>query len=271
MTGGGYAMHRTERATSAPVASSHPAPAVTVPRPRLAERIKSGTTAHDAKSDETVAVLAAPIVIRHTSEAARLAARIRDVVVSALLLLLTLPLIVALAVAISIDSRGGPIFAQARLGRDAKQFRFYKFRTMWVDARERFPEMYAYAYTPDQIVDLRFKLVNDPRLTRIGRWLRRTSLDELPNLWNVLRGEMSLVGPRPEIPQMLPYYRAHQMAKFAVKPGLTGMAQVNGRNIIPFQETLRHDLHYVASRTFLLDARILLRTVWVVVWQWGAL
>jgi lipopolysaccharide/colanic/teichoic acid biosynthesis glycosyltransferase len=225
----------------------------------------------DARSPQVQVVLAAPIVVRNTSSAARVMARVRDIVIGALLLLLTLPLIGLLAVAISIDSPGGPLFAQARLGRDAKQFRFYKFRTMWVDARDRFPEMYAYSYTKDEISGLRFKVVNDPRLTRMGRWLRRTSLDELPNLWNVLRGDMSLVGPRPEIPQMLPYYRDDQLAKFAVKPGLTGMAQVHGRNIIPFQETIGHDLRYVAARSLVLDVHILLRTVWVVVWQWGAL
>jgi lipopolysaccharide/colanic/teichoic acid biosynthesis glycosyltransferase len=141
---------------------------------------------------------------------------------------------------------------------------------MWVDARERFPELYAYQYSDDEIRAMFFKVVYDPRLTRIGRHLRKTSLDELPNLINVVRGDMTLVGPRPEIPQMVRYYTPEQLKKFSVKPGLTGLAQVNGRAVLRFQETLVADMEYITRRSARFDMWILLRTVYVVFRRVGA-
>lgn len=187
------------------------------------------------------------------------------------MLLVTLPVIAALAVVIRLDSGGPVFFRQERVGRGGGTFTFYKFRTMYADARDRFPELYRYAYDDDELRSMYFKLPYDPRLTRVGRRLRRTSLDELPNLINVLRGDMSLVGPRPEIPEMLPHYLPHQLAKFAVKPGLTGLAQVSGRNILRFQETIGRDLDYVARRSFWRDLWILVKTPVVVILMIGAL
>lgn len=194
-----------------------------------------------------------------------------DVAIAIPVLLLSLPMIGILALIIKLDSKGPAIFRQTRLGKDGKPFQFYKFRTMLTDARERYPELYSYQYESREIEEMYFKLPWDPRLSRFGRHLRRTSLDELPNLINVVLGDMSLVGPRPEIPEMLPYYRPEQLAKFRVKPGLTGMAQVNGRNILRFQETITYDLEYVRRRSVGFDLRILLRTPLVVIRMLGAL
>lgn len=199
-----------------------------------------------------------------------IAKRVTDVVVSALLIVLTLPVMFLLWLLVRLDSRGPAIFRQDRVGKDGRVFRFYKFRTMYVDARERFPDLYAYDYSPEDVETMFFKLPHDPRLTRVGRRLRRTSLDELPNLLCVLLGRMTLVGPRPEIPEMVAYYSDAQLAKFSVKPGLTGLAQVSGRNILRFQETIAADLTYVENRSFRHDIVILLRTVKAVILMMGA-
>jgi lipopolysaccharide/colanic/teichoic acid biosynthesis glycosyltransferase len=194
-----------------------------------------------------------------------------DIILSLAVLIVFAPVMLLLAALIRADSPGPSAFVQQRVSRNGGTFRFAKFRTMYSDARERFPELYAYQYTESEISSMKFKLPNDPRLTRVGRWLRRTSLDELPNLFNVLRGDMALVGPRPEVPEMTDYYESHQLAKFVVKPGLTGLAQTRGRNILTFQQTIASDLEYVHTRSHWLDLQILLRTVWTVAVQFGAL
>jgi lipopolysaccharide/colanic/teichoic acid biosynthesis glycosyltransferase len=194
-----------------------------------------------------------------------------DIILSLATLIVFAPVMVLLAALIRADSPGPSVFVQERVSRNGGTFRLAKFRTMHADARERFPELYAYKYTESEINSMKFKLPNDPRLTRVGRWLRRTSLDELPNLFNVLRGHMALVGPRPEVPEMTEYYEPRQLAKFAVKPGLTGLAQTRGRNILTLQQTITADLEYVHTRSLWLDIRILFRTVWTVAVQFGAL
>ena len=141
---------------------------------------------------------------------------------------------------------------------------------MYVDARERFPELYRYAYDDEQMKTLVFKVKDDPRLTPQGRWLRKTSLDELPNFWNVLTGDMAFVGPRPEIPQMLPYYPGELRKKFSVRPGVTGLAQVSGRGNLTFRETAELDLQYVRQRSWRMDLYILLKSVKSVLLAVGA-
>lgn len=184
-----------------------------------------------------------------------------EVTVAIVALLLTLPVTLPLALLIRLTSPGPALFFQDRLGRGAKRFRFVKFRTMHVDARQRFPELYAYSYDDETIQRMKFKLDNDPRLTAVGRVLRKTSLDELPNFWNVLRGDMALVGPRPEIPEMLPYYKGDMRRKFDVRPGVTGLAQVSGRGYLGFMDTVALDLEYVRRRSLRYDLWILVRTV----------
>jgi lipopolysaccharide/colanic/teichoic acid biosynthesis glycosyltransferase len=175
-----------------------------------------------------------------------------------------------LAIIIRLDSPGPIIFRQYRLGENGQPFRFYKFRTMWVDARERHPELYAYRYSDTQIRSMYFKVLDDPRLTRFGAHLRKTSLDELPNLLNVVLGDMTLVGPRPELPEMLAYYTQQQLMKFSVKPGVTGLAQVTGRAVLRFQETIASDLEYCARRSLRFDFLILCRTVTTIIQRVGA-
>ncbi|HSZ70875.1 MAG TPA: sugar transferase [Solirubrobacteraceae bacterium] len=169
-----------------------------------------------------------------------------DVVVAAALLALTSPLLALAALAIRVESRGPIVYRQRRIGRDGAPFDMLKLRTM-VDGAEHIGAGLAVNE-------------NDSRITRVGALLRRTSLDELPNLLNVLRGEMSLIGPRPTVPVQVAQYTARQRGRLAVRPGITGWAQVNGRASLPWSERIELDLYYVEHRSLALDVRILWRT-----------
>ena len=161
------------------------------------------------------------------------------------------------------SAEGQPTFYRERRKSDyyGQPFAFYKFATMYPDARQRFPELYAYDYSHTDIQTLHFKIKNDPRIPPWARWLRRSSLDELPNFINVLRGDMTLIGPRPDIPEMTKYYTTEQQrAKLSVKPGITGFAQIRGRGDLSFQQTLDYDLEYVKTASFVLDIKILVLT-----------
>jgi lipopolysaccharide/colanic/teichoic acid biosynthesis glycosyltransferase len=196
--------------------------------------------------------------------------RLFEIVVAASALTLTAPIILILAIIIRRGSPGRPLFFQPRVGINGQLFNFVKFRTLYVDARRRFPELYAYRYSDDELRALKFKIVNDPRVTPQGRWMRTTTLDELPNFWNVLRGDMALVGPRPEIPEMLPYYKGEMLRKFSVRPGVTGLAQISGRGRLGFHETVELDVEYVKNRSLLLDLKIIALTVYKMVTRDGA-
>ena len=200
----------------------------------------------------------------------RMVRRVVDIVVSAIVLIATMPLMLIIGAIIKWDSPGPALFWQTRIGRGERPFRFVKFRTMHPDARERFPELYTYNYTQNEVQTLHFKTPDDPRHTRFGSWLRRTSIDELPNAVNVLLGHMTLVGPRPEIPEMWRYYSQTQRAKFSVKPGITGLAQTNGRGLLSLQKTIALDCQYVKERSLLIDVKILCQTVVTSVKGWGA-
>jgi len=191
----------------------------------------------------------------------RILYRAFEIVFAAAVLILTLPIMLVIAFLVKRGTPGPVLFFQERVGKGGKTFRFVKFRTMYVDAKKRFPELYRYAYDDNEIKTLVFKLKNDPRLSPQGRWLRKTSLDELPNFWNVLTGDMALVGPRPEIPQMVQYYEGEMLKKFQVLPGITGLAQVCGRGDLSFRETAQLDVKYVRERSLTLDLMILLRSV----------
>lgn len=188
--------------------------------------------------------------------------RTLECLIAAALLIATSPIMLLVAIIIRIDSPGPILFRQPRVGTNGRLFQFTKFRTLYVDAKARWPELYAYRYSPQQLEGLHFKVQNDPRVTRVGRWLRKSTLDELPNLWHVLLGEMALVGPRPEIPEMLPYYDRHTLKKFSVRPGVTGLAQVSGRGNLSFYDTVKYDVDYVERRSSLLDVKILASTVY---------
>jgi lipopolysaccharide/colanic/teichoic acid biosynthesis glycosyltransferase len=186
------------------------------------------------------------------------AKRTLDILVSTVALTLGLPVLALLAILIKRESPGPAIFSQERLGRHCRPFRFYKFRTMYTDWPTRFPQLASFDFDKGTLDQVFLQMADDPRVTPLGAFLRRTSLDELPNFWNILRGDMTLVGPRPELPAMLPYYESHE--KFEVTPGLTCWAQILGRGELNFPETVRLDVQYVRERSFLVDLRILVGT-----------
>lgn len=196
--------------------------------------------------------------------------RLLEIIIASAALLFFVPLLVAVALIIRKDSKGPVIFRQRRVAQGGRPFLFTKFRTLYADARERFPELYSYRYSVNEVDSLCFKLQNDPRVTPAGRWLRKSTLDELPNFWNVITGEMALVGPRPEIPEMLRYYNDEALRKFTVRPGITGLAQSSGRGNLRFLEGIEYDLEYVEKRSFTLDVQILWKTLSGIIRQEGA-
>jgi lipopolysaccharide/colanic/teichoic acid biosynthesis glycosyltransferase len=187
--------------------------------------------------------------------------RLFEIAVAGSVLLVSGPLLVAIGLYLRMGTPGPAIFRQQRMGKGAKNFPFIKFRTLYADARQRFPELYAYQYSPDEIQTMKFKIDPDPRVTPQGVWLRKSTLDELPNFWNVLRGDMALVGPRPEIPEMLQYYEGWMLEKYKVRPGITGLAQVSGRGNLSFMDTVKYDVEYVRTRSFWGDIKILFKTL----------
>ena len=189
-----------------------------------------------------------------------------DVVGAGLLLLLCAPLVAAAAIAIRLDSPGPVLFRQKRCGLHGRVFGVLKLRSMYVDAEERRAEL----LTLNEMDGPVFKIKHDPRVTRVGRWIRRLSLDELPQLWNVLCGEMSLVGPRPPIPGEVDQYDVAQRRRLSMRPGITCLWQVEGRNQIGFEEWVRLDLAYIDRWSLRLDAWILLRTLPAVLKGTGA-
>jgi exopolysaccharide biosynthesis polyprenyl glycosylphosphotransferase len=180
-----------------------------------------------------------------------------DIVLSAVGVVVLAPLMFAIAIAVRVSSRGPAMFTQVRAGRAGKPFKILKFRTMCHDAEERIGEV----ISPDDLVEPMFKLREDPRVTKVGRFLRRTSLDELPQLFNVLRGDMSLVGPRPEELWLVERYGETQRFRLEMRPGLTGPMQIHGRGELNFQERLAVEREYVENYSIRKDLKILLRTV----------
>jgi lipopolysaccharide/colanic/teichoic acid biosynthesis glycosyltransferase len=199
-----------------------------------------------------------------------LALRAFEIAVALGALLVTLPLMIVVAIMIRLDSPGPVLFWQPRIGLGGRPFQFVKFRTMYADARERFPELYRYSYAPQELDQLMFKVPDDPRVTPLGRWLRKTSIDELPNFLNLLTGSVALVGPRPEIPEMMPYYVGEDREIFSVRPGITGPAQVAGRGWLNFRDSCTVNLEYVRTRTWRMDLSILVRTAFQVTLGRGA-
>ena len=189
--------------------------------------------------------------------------RIIDLAGAALALLLGAPLFLLIAVALKLSSPGPVLFRQARVGRYGRQFTFLKFRSMYVNNRADIHKEYVKQLIAGKARGEggRFKIANDPRVTPLGKWLRRTSLDELPQFLNVLRGEMSLVGPRPPLPYEVEAYDVwHRRRLLEARPGITGLWQVNGRSRTKFDDMVRLDLQYARQQSLLLDLKILLRT-----------
>jgi len=210
------------------------------------------------------------------SNSARVLKRGFDISVAALVVVLLLPLWLLLALLIKLDSRGPVFYTQERVGMDGRLFLLYKFRTMVADADPELHREYQRAFIAGRAeANLgnaqkpTYKLLADPRITRAGRFLRRTSLDEVPQLLNVLMGEMSVVGPRPPIPYEVEAYELWHRKRLDMKPGLTGLWQVSGRNRLPFEEMVRLDLFYIENWSLLLDLKILLRTTLVMIGREG--
>jgi exopolysaccharide biosynthesis polyprenyl glycosylphosphotransferase len=181
--------------------------------------------------------------------------RAMDLLIASFLLILTIPLWVIIAIGIKLDSKGPVFFKQERVGYKGKRFVLYKFRTMFVHTPP-------FSESP--------KDENDPRITKFGRFLRRTSLDELPQLINVIKGEMSLVGPRPEMPFIVERYSKWERKRLDVKPGITGLWQILGRKNLPLQENIHYDFYYIKNRSIILDLMILLKTIPAVLKRKGA-
>lgn len=205
----------------------------------------------------------------------RIVKRLFDLVGAVVVLVLSLPVWLVAAAAVKLDSPGPVLFRQTRVGRGGRHFTMLKFRTMLHGNDETIHREYYRRLIQGQ-AEPRVNeegeevfLLDDPRVTRVGRFLRRTSLDELPNLLNVLRGDMSLVGPRPPIPYEVELYDDRALGKLDVKPGMTGLAQVSGRGALTFDQVIDFDLEYVDRRSLSLDLLILLRTVPAVVRRRG--
>ena len=226
--------------------------------------------------------------------------RVFEIVLAAVGLIVALPVMIATAIVIRLDSPGPILFFHTRPARSVRTpghdlegradlipppggyvrdavyyapayFGLIKFRTMYRDARARFPEFYHSEYARENFRSTYSHIENDPRITRVGRVLRKLSVDELPNLWSVLTGEMRLVGPRPEAPEVVQHYTPEEMLKFTCKPGITGLAQIGGRGLLNWGDTLALDLEYVRTRSVAMDLKILLLTIKRVVARHGAL
>ena len=222
-----------------------------------------------------------------------------EVVVAFIGLIVGLPLMLLAAAVVRLDSPGPVLFRHMRparfvclRGRDLKGrsdlvpppggynadalywvpsfFTLVKFRTMYTDARTRFPSYYAYKFSSENFHQQFPTIQDDPRVTRAGRLLRKLSIDELPNLWSVVKGDVALVGPRPEAPEVLQYYTPEEMVKFTLKPGITGLAQISGRGLLNWGETIALDLEYVRTRRISLDIKIIALTIIRVITWHGA-
>lgn len=185
--------------------------------------------------------------------------RTQDIVLALTALIVLSPVMLLIALAIVIDSPGaGPIFVQNRVGRDGKIFRFLKFRSMVPNAEDKLHELLA----KNEMDGPAFKIKEDPRITRVGRFIRKTSLDELPQLWNVLCGDMSIVGPRPALPREVEQYDKYQLQRLLIQPGLTCYWQIQPhRNDLSFDEWVELDLKYIRERSFWVDWKIIFGTV----------
>jgi exopolysaccharide biosynthesis polyprenyl glycosylphosphotransferase len=192
--------------------------------------------------------------------------RALDVVGALVGILLTAPIMLVTAILIKLESRGPILFRQVRVGKDGEHFLCFKFRSMHIDAEERLTELLAQNEADGPV----FKMKTDPRVTRVGRFIRKTSIDELPQLFNVLRGEMSLVGPRPAVPSEVEQYSFEAIGRLHAMPGITGLQQISGRSDIDFKRWVELDLQYISEQSVWKDIEILIKTIPAVLFSKGA-
>lgn len=218
--------------------------------------------------DRSLHVTTIPVV--NQRRAYVVAKRAIDFTLALLGLLLAVPIVIIIALLIKLDSSGPILFRQTRLGKNGRPFTFYKFRTMYHNADSEIHRRYIEALIRDQAPAATgetaaqssiYKLTRDPRITRVGRLLRRSSLDELPQLLNVIQGDMSMVGPRPPLPYEVQNYQEWHKGRLATIPGITGLWQVRGRSRVTFDEMVQMDLDYIASQSLSLDLKILVLTI----------
>ena len=190
-----------------------------------------------------------------------------DIVASSILLLLISPVLLVIAILVKLEDRGPVFFAQTRVGQFGQEFKMYKLRSMCLDAEQRLKELLEKNRHSEGVT---FKIKDDPRITRVGKWLRKFSLDELPQLYNVLIGDMSLVGPRPPVPREVAKYSLANRRRLAIKPGITCIWQVSGRSEIDFSGQVQLDVTYIENQSMLTDFKILLLTVPAVISGKGA-
>jgi lipopolysaccharide/colanic/teichoic acid biosynthesis glycosyltransferase len=201
----------------------------------------------------------------------RILKRFMDISCSLLALLVLSPLLIAIAVIIKLDSRGPVLFTQERLGKDLRPFRMYKFRSMYADAGDSLHRESVKRTAESKRREIgTFKSLDDPRVTRLGKFLRAWNLDELPNLINIIRGDMSIVGPRPALDYELPYYKDWYYRRFAVRPGLTGLWQVKRSDAEDFDEMIRMDVDYVDHLSLWLDIKLIVLTIPSIIRERGA-
>ncbi|WP_066890527.1 sugar transferase [Clostridium nigeriense] len=194
--------------------------------------------------------------------------RVADVVLSLFAIIVLSPIFIIVALVVRFDSKGKVIFGHERIGKNMRKFKIYKFRTMYENSQEIFNN-----FTEEQKKEyyINFKLDNDPRITKVGGFLRKTSLDELPQLFNILKGDMSIVGPRPIVEKEISKYGKYAEVVFSVLPGLTGYWQANGRSDTTYDERVQMDIHYINNRSLLMDFKIILKTFISVIKKDGAI
>lgn len=193
--------------------------------------------------------------------------RFADIVLSLLAIVCLSPLLLVVALLIYIEDKGSPIFSQVRFTENGKAFKMYKFRSMCMNAEEKLKEIEHMNESKDGVI---FKIKDDPRITKIGKFIRKTSIDELPQLFNILAGDMSIVGPRPPIAREVIQYTPHQMNRFLVKGGLTCFWQCSGRSNIGFEEQVEMDIKYIETRSVWVDTKMILKTIKTVLKMEGA-
>ncbi|BCB05871.1 multidrug MFS transporter [Bacillus sp. KH172YL63] len=209
---------------------------------------------------ELIFMEATEIVVINESKIYKLSKRTIDIIGASLGIILLLMLFIIIGVLIKLDDpKGAILFKQKRVGKNQKEFNMYKFRSMVTDAEFKLADL----IQKNEVSGAMFKMKEDPRVTKIGKFIRKTSIDELPQLINVLRGEMSLVGPRPPLPREVKEYSKHDMQRLLVTPGCTGLWQVSGRSNIGFKEMVRLDIKYIKNRSLSLDLKIIMKTIWV--------
>ncbi|CAI2648823.1 sugar transferase [Apilactobacillus kunkeei] len=188
--------------------------------------------------------------------------RLFDIAASLFALLITLPLTLVVSLCIYLDDRGPIFYTQERIGKDGQPFRIYKFRSMCQNADDKKKEL----TEQNEVKGAMFKMSNDPRVTRVGCFIRRHSIDELPQLINVLLGSMTVVGPRPPLPEEVDQYSQRDKERLKVKPGCTGLWQVSGRNSLDFDEMVELDIDYIEHASLLLDMKICFKTIWIMIY-----